>query len=425
MKTLILTNYFPPEIGAASHLFYELAETLVGLGDKVTVVTGFPRYNVKELPEKYRGKLFFREQMNGIEVVRLLIPSLPRGIPMVRGLEHLLVGLMLFLGGLVVRRHHVTLVYSPPLTIGLSAWLLGTVKRTPFIFNVQDIFPQYAIDAGILKSRTLIRFFQRMEKFIYRKARYVTVHSDGNRQHLLAKGVPADKIVVVHNWVDTDFITPRDKHNSFHRENKLNGKFIVSFAGTMGFVQDIDTIIEAAHILMPHQQILFLLVGDGVQREAMEKKARRLGLTNVKFLPLQPRTEYPAVLNASDVGLVALIKEVSTPVVPSKLLSIMASGRPAVASLPLSGDAPKIVEAAECGYCVEPGNPQALAQAILDLYKNPALREQLGSNGRHYAEQNFSKQACARQYEALFQKAGGFERSSRLSPTGVKHEEGP
>jgi glycosyltransferase involved in cell wall biosynthesis len=182
------------------------------------------------------------------------------------------------------------------------------------------------------------------------------------------------------------------------------------------------TIVEAARILLPHKDILFLLVGDGVQKEDVEQRAERLQLTNMKFVPMQPWRNYPPVLHASDVSLVTLRKEVTTPVVPSKLLSIMASGRPVVASLPLDGDAPKIVEAAKCGYCVEAGNAEAMAQAILRIHDDPSLAKELGNNGRRYAERHFARRVCVKRYETLFRNA--VEEKSAFATTS-RQEAGP
>lgn len=405
MKILALTKYFPPEIGTASHLFYELCESLVNRNHEVTVVTGFPWYNVEEPDEKYKGKLFLREKMNGIQVIRIAEIPLPQGVIRYKA-GHFLVPPVLFFAGLVSNQQDIIIVYSPPLFMGLSAYLLAKIKGASFIFNVQDLHPQCLIDLGQLKNQVLIRFLEAVEKFIYRKASYVTVHSEGNREHIIFKEADPEKVIVIPNWVDTEMIKPAEKFNDFRVENNLGKKFVVSFAGTMGISQGLEVVIESANVLKSYENILFLLVGNGVDRENLEMKAKNLRLNNVKFLPMQPREKYPHILSASDVCLVTLKKEVITPVVPSKILSIMASGRPVVASLNLNGDAPQIIEDAQCGYCVEPGNPEALAEAVLKLYNDKSLREEFGKNGRIYAEKHFSITACVEKYEQLFLRIG-------------------
>jgi len=249
--------------------------------------------------------------------------------------------------------------------------------------------------------------FERMESFVYEKADYITVHSSGNKKHIVSKGINPDKVKIIPNWVDTEFIKPTNRINGFRIQHSLGKKFIVSFAGTMGYSQDLDIILESANILEEYKDILFLLVGDGLEKARLEKKAEELNLKNVKFLPLQPRGRYPDVLNASDVSLVTLKKKVKTPVVPSKLLSIMSSGRPVLGSMNLDGDAPRLIIDANCGICVEAEDTEGLSQAILKLYQDSNLRENLKKNGRDYVEKNLSRKFCMRKYENLFIKVKG------------------
>ena len=281
---------------------------------------------------------------------------------------------------------------------------MGKIKSAPYVVNVQDLFPQNAIDLGVVNNSVLIRVFEALERFVYRTSKALTVHSTGNREHLLEKGTAPEKVQVIHNWVDTEFIQPGEKSNKFREEHGLGDKFVVSFAGTMGYSQDMEIILKAAHRLEDKSDILFLFVGEGLKREDTESEAQELGLTNTLFLPLQPRERYPEVLNASDISLVTLTKEVETPVVPSKLLSIMASGRPVVASMNPNGDAPRLIDDAECGIYVSPGDVKGFTEAITDLYEDDSLREQMGTNGRQYAVDNLSRKVQVKKYERLFER---------------------
>ncbi len=404
IKPLLLTAYFPPEIGSASHLFYELAESLVEKNYAVTVITGFPRYYVKEKIDKYRNKLFVRERVNGINVFRTRAIFFPGHIPVFRGLWQFSVAFSLFIGGLFTGKQDFIVVYSPPLPLCLSSYLLSKIKRVPFVVNIQDIFPQSAIDLGLLKNRYLIDLFKMMERFIYKKANFVTIHSEGNKKYIINKGAVSTRMEVVPNWVDTDLIKPADKFNQFRKEHSLNEKFIISFVGIMGYSQDLETIIESAKFLKDCKEIMFLLVGDGLEKAGIEKEVGINKLSNVKFLPLQPREKYASILEASDVCLVTLKKEVKTPVVPSKISSIMSSARPLIASMNLNGDAVHLIREAGCGLCIEPENPRMLTQAILKLYNNPELREELGNKGRVYAQKYFSRDSCISKYERIFKE---------------------
>jgi glycosyltransferase involved in cell wall biosynthesis len=211
-------------------------------------------------------------------------------------------------------------------------------------------------------------------------------------------------VSIAHNWVNVDQIRPGDRANAFRTAHDLGDHFVASFAGVLGYSQDLDIILAAANTLRDDPKILFLIIGDGVEKPRLEAKARELALTNVRFLPLLPRDEYAAALAASDVGLSTLRADVRTPVVPSKIPSIMAAGRPVVAALPLDGDAPKLIATAEAGYTLAPGDSDALAETIRQLSRDPDLCARLGANGRRYAERELSVEASAARYEALFER---------------------
>jgi glycosyltransferase involved in cell wall biosynthesis len=391
-------------------LFYELAEDLVSMGHTVTVITGIPKYNVPaEAAAKYKGRIFLKEMINQIQVLRTPVFPFPRRIPFLRGLEHFLIAIEYFFAGLVSKRHDAILVYSPPLTLGLTAKWLKRRWKSPFVFNVQDIYPQAMIDLGLLRNPLLIRISEGMERSIYRDAFAVTVHSAGNEKQLLSR-VEAGKVRVISNWVDTEGIKPVHQNIRLRSEYKLGQYFVVSFAGIMGFAQGLESVVDCAEILQSYPEILFWLVGDGPLKSELERRVQQKGLTNVQFLPMQPREKYPDVLAASDVCLVTLAKQVSTPVVPAKLLSIMSSGRPVIASVPLDGDTAQIVRDSGSGICVEAGNERQLAEAILKLYHTPELAQFMGRSGREYAMAHFSRQVCTKQYESLLLEAVGAHR---------------
>lgn len=402
MRLLLLTAYFPPDTGSAAHLFYELGTALAKRGHEVWVVTGFPSYHAQGDLSQYQRKLWMKEQLNSLLVTRIAVPRLPRHIPLARGIWQMLCAVLFFLPTLLMPRPDIVLIYSPPLPLGLTGWALKRFRKVPFVLNVQDLFPQSAIDLGILRNRTLIRFFEEMERFVYRRAAHITVHSSGNRDHVLRKGASPHKVTVLSNWIDTDFLKPSPKNNRFRHELGLEGKFVISFAGVLGYSQDLDVVLEAAQRLADYPKIVFLIVGEGVEKPRLEKKAQEMSLSNVIFLPMQPRDRYCEVIAASDLSLATLYAKVRTPVVPSKILSIMAAGRPVIASMELSGDAPKLIEKARCGLVLPPGDAEGLAAAILKLYNNPDLCEEMGQNGRQYAEQYLSVGLAAERYEWLF-----------------------
>jgi colanic acid biosynthesis glycosyl transferase WcaI len=404
VRILLMSAYFPPDTGSAAHLFYELGGALVKHGHDVDVLTSFPSYHAQGDLSCYRWRLWLNETLGeGIKVARVAVPRLFHDTPVGRGLWQFSCSVIFLLRGLLLSKPDVVLVYSPPLPLGLTAWGLRLFRGMPFVLNVQDLFPQSAIDLGVLSNGFLIRFFKRLERFLYRQANHITVHSSGNQEYVAACGAEPERVTVMGNWVDTDFIRPDERRNDFSQEYGLDDKFVVSFAGIIGYSQDLDVILEAGRLLRDYPRIHFLIVGDGAGKTRHEQKAQRMGLSNVQFLPMQPRHRYPASLHASDVSLATLRAEVATPVVPSKILSAMAAGRPIITSMRLEGDAPRLIEEAQCGYALPPGDSQALAETVQTLYHDVTLRERLGQNGRRYAEAYLSLQASAEHYIHLFE----------------------
>jgi colanic acid biosynthesis glycosyl transferase WcaI len=273
----------------------------------------------------------------------------------------------------------------------------------PFVVNVQDLFPQTVIDLGVLRNRALIAFFRRMEQFVYRKATALTAMSDPNRDYVIARGADAGKVHTVFNWCDTESIRPSPRMNEFRRKHGLReDTFVAVSAGTMGFFQGLDAVIEAARLLVDVPDLLFLLVGGGAERERLQQAAA--GLPNVRFLPMQPKELYPQVLAAADACLVTLRPEVITPNVPSRISTIMAAARPILASLP-EGEAARIVAAAEAGLVVPSNDPPALAAATMKLRAHPETARQMGLQARQFAERFLSRAACVQRIEDILCRA--------------------
>ena len=400
MRVLILAYYFPPEVGSGPHLPFELGESLVRLGHEVTVVTSFPRYHVPAMPARYRRRLWCRETMGGMTVLRINAPNAYAKARVFRGIAQQFAPWMLALRALPVQRPDIVWTMTPPLVLGLTARLVAGRFRVPCVVNVQDLFPQNAVDLGVLRNRAVIRFFEAMERRVYRTASAITVMSDGNRDYVIGKGGPPEKVFTVPNWVDTELIQPSERMNDFRAAHGLQNQFVVLFAGTMGWSQGLDTVVEAARHLAAEPDLLFVLVGDGVELQGLKQRAA--GLPNVRFLPMQPKEVYPRVLAAADACLVTLRPEVATPAVPSKICTIMAAGRPVLASLPLCGDAPRLIADAQCGLVVAAGEAGALASAVLQLKQNAAAARQMGIQGRCYAEKHLARSVCVRRNEEVF-----------------------
>jgi glycosyltransferase involved in cell wall biosynthesis len=404
MKLLLLSTYFPPEIGSASHLFHDMGREFVKRGHDVTVVTGYPTYNIDEktLDKRYQTGLWMREEMGGMTIVRARLFRVPRAVPWLRGLQQVSGSFVSFFAGwFLAKRADMVLIYSPPLFLGLSGLALRLVTRAKVILNVQDLFPQAAIDLGVLRSGFLIGALRAMESFIYKRVDTVTVHSSGNKDHVMAHGGKNERTHVVPNVVDTDAVQPGPRMNAFRKEHGIpESEIVVSFAGVLGYSQDLDTVIDAARSLASIPEVKIYIVGEGVEKERLIAKAGNA--PNIRFLPMLPKEQYVDLLHASDICLATLRSQVKTPVVPSKILSIMAAGRPVVAGMPLEGDAPQIVTDAACGMCVAPEDPAALAAAISSLSADVRLRQEMGVSGRSYVESHYSLSVCTALYDGIF-----------------------
>ncbi len=401
MRIVVLTINYTPEIVGAAHLIHDLAVSLKNRGHELQVLTGYPRYNLLGVPPRYRRGLRMKEIFEGIEVQRIRFPQRPRASKIGRGFQHFIFAFWLGLLFVISPRADVALVFSPPLPLPLIICLLGRILAQPVVVNIQDLFPREAIQLGMMNNRFLIQIFESMERKVHQLAAGITVHSPGNKEHVLQHGGQQDRVHVIYNWVDTERFLPGDRNNEFARQHGLMEKFIVSYAGTMGWAQDMGTIIKSAHILQGHPRIQFLLVGDGVEKGKAQTRSRELGLRNILWLPIQPYQAYPDILAASDISLINLHPELRTPVVPSKLLSIMSAARPVVASLPLESDARRIIAEAGCGISVKAGDGEGLAAAILSLASDRVLARDMGSRGRAYVEGHFSRKRCTVQVEDL------------------------
>jgi glycosyltransferase involved in cell wall biosynthesis len=399
----MISESFPPEVKSAATLFYELAASLVEKGHKVSVVTRNPSYYLTK--DADAASVPAEEVRSGIFIYRRKIPRLSRSIPLIRGLEHFIIGFSLFLEALKIREYDLILVYLPPLPLGIAGIWLSKLRNKPVVVNLHDLYPQAVIDMGLLKNKFIIWLSRRIESLVYRRSNYFAVPYEGNREYLIKKGVAEQNIEIVPNWADTEYIKPDNKDNDFSRKYKLTNRFVVSFAGSIGFAQGLEVMIRAASLMQNYPEIRFLIVGDGVKKAELKVLAQSLNLNNIDFIEPQSLKVYPQVLNSSDVGLVALRKDFVIPALPGKLLTIMAAGISVIASVPLNGETPKIINEYGCGICVEPGSPDALVGAILKLYNNSALREQMGQAGRNAAVMHYSRQMAVAKYENIFQKA--------------------
>ncbi len=400
MNILLVTDSYPPEIRSASHLMLELAQELHARGHSVTVVTTWPEYNLDQ--DKAVNSFNELEVESGIRVIR--VKTLPHHNVnyIVRGIAQLLMPLQ-FLIKLkkYASKPDAVVVYSPPLPLALvGSWFRR--KGARYLLNVQDLFPQNAIDLGILNNPLQIRFFRALERFSYRHADVVTIHSDGNKR-MLEQQHPEVKarLKILHNWVDIEHHEHTLVKANFREKWAIKQKFIAVFAGVMGPSQYLELILDIAEKMQGNNDLLFLFVGDGKEKDNLEQLAKTKDLNNVLFKPFISRDEYPDLLDACDVGLVCLSPKNKTPVVPGKILGHMAAALPVAAFLHEASDGHALILDANCGVSADSADVGACIKAMENLIDRHADFQRLGNAGKAYAKLNFSKQNCVSQLESM------------------------
>jgi glycosyltransferase involved in cell wall biosynthesis len=295
---------------------------------------------------------------------------------------------------------HIDLVWgtSPPIFQGLTAWLVARLKRAKFLFEVRDLWPDFAIAVGVLRQPLLIRASHWLEKFLYCHADRVLVNSPGFIEHVRAHG--AGKIDLVPNGADPRMFDPDLDGFSFRTEHQLGSKYMVLYAGAHGLANDLGTILEAAHLLRDHPGIVIVLLGDGKEKPALVKRAQELNLTNVLFTSPLPKEQMPVALAAADACL-AILKPIPlfATVYPNKVFDYMAAGKPVV--LAIKGVIREVIESVQAGIPVEPGDAAGIAQAIKKLADQPELGREMGQRGRQFVETHFDRAVLAGKLEAV------------------------
>lgn len=401
MRILLIHQAFvsPNEAGGTRH--FELATQCTAQGHQFTIVASDLSYLTGEPIQRGAG-LVSEQQLGRVRVLRAYTyPSLHRSFVwrIVSFLSFMLTSVVAAL-----RAGPVDLVMgtSPPIFQAVSAWLVAVIRRRPFLLEIRDLWPEFAIDMGVLTNPLLIRLSRGLEQFLYNRAMHLLVNSPAYRDYLIRKGVPPAKVTLIANGVDPSMFDPAARGEQLRQELNLNGQFVVTYAGALGMANDIPTILRAAERLRDQPQIQFLLVGDGKERPKLEQQARAQGLHNVLFTGARPKSEMASVLAASDACLATLqdIPMFRT-TYPNKVFDYMAAGRPTV--LAIDGVIRQVVEAAQGGIFVPPGNDQALAETVQYLAEYRQEAQTMGLQARAYVTEHFDRQQQARAFIELLQ----------------------
>lgn len=389
--------YFLPEFGSAPILMNEIASYLSSKGHTVEVVTTIPR----QRSDGCKGRFYINDHSNGFRIKRFWTNT--RSSPISRLLAWSIYTLWTMFNIMNIRKGDIVFLRLPPLQLGVTGILAARLKGAKVFLNVQDIYPDLAIESGILKNSLVIKAAKAFEKWIYKHSECIPVISDGFKKNLKDKGVPDWKIEVIPNWVDVNFLRPLPKDNDVAKRLALEKKFVVMHAGTITLSSFItlENFIDVAYLLRNDNDILFAIVGEGMKKKNLEEKVQNLQLSNVKFIPFQPQDDLPYLLAASDVLLVPLDMEKSQLSVPSKLYNFMATGRPILGLAHEDSETAKVISESQCGICVSSDNISKITEVIVEYKNSKTLRDTFGHNGRQYAEMHFAKEKILDIYEKL------------------------
>jgi glycosyltransferase involved in cell wall biosynthesis len=390
-------------MGAPASRVAEMSRLWVEDGHEVTVLTGFPNHPTGVVPSAYRRKfrrLVAQETYHGVNVVRTWLWPLPNRKAYERMLNYSSFCISSAFAGMFLRKPDVVIATSPQLLVGLSGWWLARLNGVPFIFEVRDLWPESlpAVGVGSEHSR-LHRGLARIAGFLYRNCDRLVVVTPAFKDYLIRHWrVPEEKISVVENGVDTNLFNRFTPKVALRRALDVEEKFVVSYIGTIGAAHGMETLLQAASMARERMpEALFLIVGEGAEKECTMSLARSRGLRNVRFVEQQARETIPAYIAASDACLVLLKKaELFKTVLPTKMLEFMACARPVI--LGVDGYARKVVEQAKAGIFFTPEDPTALVEAVMRLAADPDLRESMGRNGRQHVLHYFSRRDSAKIY---------------------------
>jgi len=415
MNITILVQSYPPKLDSGSRLYSELAESLFDLGHNVNIITDHPSKEVSV----YNSHDYFIQKpsksvINGVKVIRVSSLSILSKIPGGKAIRYFLSCFLYVFEGSYLNSPDVILVYSPPLYLGLSGYILSKLKRTRFVINIQDLHPKVLFDSGVIKNRLIKKILIKIEDISYRKTHSIIVYSRGNKEYLLDREVNTE-INIIPNWIDDAMMTAPDNKNSIRNQYGYQDKFVLSYAGTMQEAQGIEILVHTAEALREHKDIIFLLAGDGSSKVKMAEMIAKKELDNIVLLPVLPRERYVQFLYESDVCLLPLGSDTPLQTVPGKLADLMVSGNPIIAAVNKKGDAAHIIGKAGCGICVSPRDYKSFYEAVLKLYADKDYRLKLGANGQRYAKQYYSRRSCTRQYMEVLN-------SSRRQPLRISSE---
>jgi len=405
---VVLVPHFAPDTAPTGEVITRIVDEFIAAGQRIHVVTALPWYRTHAIEEGWTGRLVRRERTAWGSIIRVHpFPGKSKSNLLRRAIGFAgfsaIAGVCTLFAGGIHRRPSAIISMSPPLTLGLTGWLAARLRFTTAIFNIQDVFPDAAIETGAITSKRIISAARWLERISYHRSDAVVVLSDDLRDNVVAKISPrhVSKIKVIPNFVDADRIVPMDRMTSYRRELNIGDELVVMYAGNVGYSQSLTMLLHAAK-QMP--MITFVINGDGAARADLEKQAA--GLTNIRFAGYQPRERVGEVLASGDIHVVPLRTGLGAVSVPSKTYSILAAARPVVAAIDPGTEVTRILEHSGAGVSVVPDNEVVFAAALQSMVANIDEAREQGRKGRQWVESHVSPAAVAQSYLSLIADIG-------------------
>lgn len=404
MRILFIAHHFQPEPNFFVGLPF--AKELARRGHEVQVLTGFPNYPGGEIYDGYRISFLQKEVIDGIPIIRVpLYPSHDR-TAIKRIISYLSLSIaQATIGPFAVKDADIAYISQGPATIGLPAIIHKFFRRIPFVYNIQDLWPDSLTSTGMFDHSLGLKLINRWCSCVYNQAAKITVIAPGMKTRLIARGVPEEKIELIYNWCDDDLICRDEPDHQLKDSLGLTDKFNIIFAGNIGKAQAMHTILDAAKLITGDcPKVQFAFIGDGVEVDPLKQKADNMNLTNVRFLDRRPVEEIGPILRCADVLLVHLKDDPLFRItIPSKTQAYLAMGRPVL--IGVKGDAAHLIEKAQAGLTCEPENPNSMADTIKKLYNmNPSQLDQMGHNGIKFYDSNIAFKIAVGKFENIFKK---------------------
>jgi len=403
VRILFLSHFYPPEMGGAAARISGLAKWLVKFGHEVTVITGYPNYPTGKIYPEYKNKKNKIEFIDDVQIIRSKVLPVSYQSILVRLLNYFTLFFTALWNGIRKRNSFdIIIASSPPLTMGMLGLILSKIYKIPWILDIRDIWPDVAVEAGMLKENGIVyRLSKKLANYLYNHATHLTLVTERKLTKIERVGISNSRMSIVSNGVDFDLIN-NAKHKNWRSELGLENKLVLTYAGLIGIAQGVNVVVETAIRLKEENDIHFLIVGEGVEKQKLQDHAKSLELNNITFLPSQLKESIPSLLTASDIALIPLVSDKLLDAVPSKLLEAWACKLPVI--LIAGGEAADIVNIANGGIVVNSNDIAGIMTAIIKLKDSPELMNQYCKNGFDYVSINYDRESLARKMEKVILK---------------------